>query len=483
MIPSALITDLYELTMMAGYDRSGMHARATFELFVRRLPDRRAYLIAAGLEQALQYLESLRFTGEQIAYLRALPNFQGVPDRFFDETLPALRFTGDVYAVPEGTPVFAYEPLLRVSAPVMEAQLVETALLATLTFQTAIASKASRIVWAASGRAVMEFGSRRAHGPEAGVLAARAAYLAGCASTSNVEAGFRFGIPLSGTMAHSWVTSFADETEAFRAYHDTFPAGTVLLIDTYDTLQAARRIVEAGLRPRAVRLDSGDLVALSKEVRAILDAGGLHQTKILASGDMDEWSIAHQLAQGAPIDGFGVGTALATSQDAPALGGVYKMVEIERHGAPRPAMKLSGGKASFPGRKQVWRRLAEGEAQGDVIALDEEPPLPGAEPLLVPVMRDGQRVAPPEPLDTSRERCRRMLDRLPYDVRMLEPRREYPVSRSPALEGLTERTAAELRQQGLERKARGSRLEAGGSRLETGGSRLNLLQPRLGPPD
>jgi nicotinate phosphoribosyltransferase len=446
MIPGALVTDLYELTMMAGYDAAGLRARATFELFVRRLPHQRAFLVAAGLEQALEYLETLRFTADQIAYLRELPNFRGVPSRFFDDTLPALRFTGEVCAVAEGTPVFAHEPLLRVTAPVLEAQLVETALLATLTFQTSIASKASRIVWAASGRTVMEFGSRRAHGAEAGVLAARAAYLAGCASTSNVEAGFRFGMPLSGTMAHSWVTSFADELEAFRAYQDTFPEGAVLLIDTYDTLQAARRIVTAGLRPRAVRLDSGDLVALSMGVREILDAGGLHETRILASGDMDEWSIAHQLAQGAPIDAFGVGTALATSTDAPALGGVYKQVEIERDGASRPTMKLSGGgKASFPGRKQVWRRYAEGTAQGDVIALEHEPAPPGAAPLLVPVMREGRRCQPPEPLEHSRDRCRRMLDELPSDVRMLDPRREYPVSRSGALERLTARTAEELR--------------------------------------
>jgi nicotinate phosphoribosyltransferase len=446
MVPTALVTDLYELTMMAGYDAAGLRARATFELFVRRLPDPRAYLVAAGLEQALQYLEALRFTTDQIGYLRHLPNFRGVPARFFDETLPALRFTGDVWAVPEGTPVFAHEPLLRVTAPIMEAQLVETALLATLTLQTSIASKASRIVWAASGRAVMEFGSRRAHGPEAGVLAARAAYLAGCASTSNVEAGFRYGVPLSGTMAHSWVTSFADELEAFRAYEETFPDRAVLLIDTYDTIQAARRLVAAGLRPRAVRLDSGDLVALSMEVRAILDAGGLHETKILASGDMDEWSVAHQLAQGAPIDAFGVGTALATSIDAPALGGVYKLVEIERDGAPLPTMKLSGGgKSSFPGRKQVWRHYADGLAQGDIIALAGEPAPEGAAPLLVPVMRDGRRCHDPEPLDASRQRCRRMLDELPHDMRALEPRRTYPVSRSPALEELTAQTTAHLR--------------------------------------
>jgi nicotinate phosphoribosyltransferase len=445
MIPSALVTDLYELTMMAGYDAGGVGGRATFELFVRSLPRNRAYLVAAGLEQALEYLEALRFTPEQIAWLRQLPNLRGVHPDFFDRTLAGLRFEGDVWAVAEGTPVFPYEPLLRVSAPLVQAQLVETALLTTVTFQTSIASKASRIIWAASGRAVMEFGSRRAHGAEAGVLAARAAYAAGCDSTSNVEAGFRFGIPLSGTMAHSWVTAFEDEVEAFRQYASLFGERSVLLIDTYDTVDAARKIVAAGLQPRAVRLDSGDLVALSTSVRDVLDAGGLSSTRILASGDMDEWSVAHVLAQGAPIDGFGVGTSLATSKDAPALGGVYKLVEIERQGAPVPVMKLSGGgKASFPGRKQVWRHHRGGTATGDLIALEGELPPAGGEPLLRPVMQRGERLDPPESLDTIRTRCRRMLDELPQGVRMLEPREAYPVSRSAALEALTDRTVAAL---------------------------------------
>jgi nicotinate phosphoribosyltransferase len=445
MVPSALVTDLYELTMMAGYDASRTQGRATFELFVRNLPPNRAYLVAAGLEQALQYLEALRFAPEQIAWLRRLPNMRGVPDRFFDETLPALRFTGDVWAVPEGTPVFPYEPLLRLSAPLLEAQLVETALLAIVNFQTSIASKAARIVWAASGRAVMEFGSRRAHGPEAGVLAARASYIAGCDSTSNVEAGFRFGIPLSGTMAHSWVTTFEDEVEAFRQYAAVFGDRSVFLIDTYDTVAAARKIVASGMRPRAVRLDSGDVVALSREVRAILDAGGLHDTTIVASGDMDEWSVSHVLAQGAPIDAFGVGTALATSKDAPALGGVYKLVEVERNGEYVPVMKLSaGGKSSQPGRKQAWRVYRQGAAVGDVIGLADEPGPRGGVPLLSPVMERGFRLGPPVGLPSSRALCARMVAELPQGVRTLEPREEYGVSRSALLEALTDRTVAAL---------------------------------------
>jgi nicotinate phosphoribosyltransferase len=445
MIPSALVTDLYELTMLAGYDQARVAGRATFELFVRGLPQGRAYLVAAGLEQALQYLETLRFTPEQIAYLRHLPNLAPVPARFFDETLPGFRFTGEVWAVPEGTPVFGYEPLVRVTAPIMEAQVVETALLAIVTFQTLIASKAARVAWAASGRQVMEFGARRAHGPEAAVLAARAAHIGGSDSSSCVEAGFRYGIPLAGTMAHSWVTSFDDEVEAYRRYAAVFGPASTLLIDTYDTVEGARRIVAAGLRPAAVRLDSGDLVTLSRAVRDVLDAGGLDETRIVASGDLDEWSVAHLLAQNAPIDAFGVGTALVTSKDAPALGGVYKLVEVERGGTAVPVMKLSaGGKSSYPGRKQVWRHVRSGQAAGDVIALEGEPAPPAARPLLECVMARGLRTCAPEPIAATRARCARLLDELPRGVRMLEPREAYPVSRSAALEALTDRTVASL---------------------------------------
>lgn len=438
----ALDTDLYQLTMMAGYEAAHVNVRATFELFVRNLPSNRAYLVAAGLAQALDYLESLSFTPEQIAWLRESSYFRTVPETFF-ERLATLRFTGDVWAVPEGTPVFAYEPLVRVTAPLAEAQLVETSLLSLVTFQTSIASKAARIVWAASGRDVMEFGSRRAHGPEAAVLAARASYLAGCAYTSNVEAGRRFDIPLAGTMAHSWVTAFPDEVAAFRHYANVFGDRAAFLLDTYDTVQAARRIVASGLRPAAVRLDSGDLVYLSRQVRRILDEGGLKDTKILASGDMDEWSVAHVLAQGAPINAFGVGTALSTSKDAPALGGVYKLVEVERDGTATPVMKLSaGGKATFPGPKQVWRHYRSKAAMSDVIGLASEAATGGGQPLLVEVMRGGRRTGPQEPLDAMRLRHLALVDALPLGVRMLEPREAYPVSRSKALRDLTEHTAA-----------------------------------------
>jgi nicotinate phosphoribosyltransferase len=322
MLLNALSTDLYELTMIGGYYVKGLSGRATFDLFVRQLPPTRTYLVAAGLEQALDFLESLRFTPEEIDFLRTVPALAKLPRGFFDDYLPGLRFTGDVSAIPEGTPVFAHEPLMRVTAPLAEAQLVETALIAEVMFPTSVASRAARLVSAAAGRGLMEFGARRAHGIDAGIRAARAAYVAGFDSTSIVEAGRRFGIPLSGTMAHSWVMAFADEGDAFRAYAEVFREDAVLLIDTYDTIDAARKIAASGLKPRAVRLDSGDVIALSREVRRILDEHGLRETAIVASGDLDELRIAEIVASGAPVDGFGVGTAISTSSDAPALSGV-----------------------------------------------------------------------------------------------------------------------------------------------------------------
>jgi nicotinate phosphoribosyltransferase len=435
---SALATDLYQLTMMAAYHEAGITGRSTFELFVRELPRERGYLVAAGLEQALEYLGDLRFTAEEIAYLRTVPALSGIGASFFEELLPDFRFTGDVWAVPEGTPVFAREPLLRVSAPAVQAQLVETALLASINFQTLIASKASRVVDAAQGRIVVEFGTRRAHGLDAGLHAARAACIAGCAGTSNVEAGFRFGLPLSGTMAHSWVMTFAEEAAAFRTYLDTFGRDTTVLIDTYDTVAAAQTIVREGLRPAAVRLDSGDLLSLSREVRAVLDAGGLRDTRILASGDLDEFSVAELVEGGAPIDAFGVGTALATSRDAPALGGVYKLVEIERAGAMHPVVKLSAGKQTYPGRKQVWRVERDGRAVEDVLGLENEDGLPGR-PLLTPMMTGGRRVGESQAVAAIQARCRAQVAMLPEGVRRLRDWDEYPVRLSPALASMAAR--------------------------------------------
>ncbi len=428
----ALSTDLYELTMMAGYHTAGLDAPATFELYVRELPPHRSFLVAAGLEQALAYLQQLRFSDEDIAHLRRLPALEGVRREFFDDYLPRFRFTGDVWAVAEGEPVFPPAPLVRVTAPLPEAQLVETALLAIVGFQTSVASRAARVVEAAAGRQVVEFGARRAHSVEAGILAARAAFLAGCAATSNVEAGRRFDIPASGTMAHSWVTAFPDEPTAFRQYADVFGSRTVILLDTYDTLAAARWVAASGLAPAAVRLDSGDVIALSREVRAILDAAGMRATKIFVSGDLDEWRIAAIVEAGAPVDGFGVGAALSTSSDAPSLGAIYKLVEIERGGAAVPVMKRSPGKQTHPGRKQVWRLFDRGTAVEDVIELASVHRPEHA--LLERVMRGGLREHPPQPVSELRARHLAAVARLPPEVRRLTGAARYPVRIGSALQ-------------------------------------------------
>ncbi len=434
---SALLTDLYELTMAAAYFEHGFAARASFELFVRHLPERRSYLVAAGLEQALDYLERVRFTDEEVEFLRRHPAFKHVGQKFFDY-LHELHFTGEVWAMPEGTPAFADEPLLRVTAPIIEAQIAETYLLTMITFQTMIASKASRVVEAAQGRGVVEFGARRAHGPESGTLAARAAYISGCAGTSNVEAGMRFGIPTSGTMAHSFIMAFDDEAEAFATFEKVFPENSILLLDTYDTVGAVDKIISLGLRPQGVRLDSGNLVALSRQVRRKLDAGGLRDTQIFATGDLDEDSITELLAQGAPVDQFGVGTALAASKDAPTLSGVYKLVEVcDEHG-PEPRAKFSEDKVTYPGCKQVYRfRDAQGKYARDVIARCDEV-YPGAEPLLECVMRDGRRLASAPPLADVRARTLRRVSRLPMECRRLHHAGYYPVRTSEGMDELLE---------------------------------------------
>ena len=423
---SALSTDLYELTMIGGYHEAKMAGRATFDLFVRQLPSTRTYLVAAGLEQALDFLESVRFTADEIAYLRTVPALAKLPPGFFDEYLPAFRFTGDVWAIEEGTPAFALEPMMRVTAPLAEAQLVETALISEIMFPTSVASRASRVVEAAAGRSVMEFGARRAHGIDAGVRAARAAYIAGFDSSSIVEAGRRFGVPLSGTMAHSWVMAFPDELSAFRAYADVFGEAAVFILDTYDALAAARMIVSSGLRPKAVRIDSGDMIDTSRQVRRIFDDHGLRDTAIVASGDLDELRIAEIVASGAPINGFGVGTAISTSSDAPALPGVYKLAEIERNGRLVPVLKKSPGKQTYPGCKQAWRVIRDGVAVEDVLTLAADDPPPGGEPLLRQVMKGGVRTARPA-LGQIRERCRQQVALLPRDVRRVLEGKNYPV--------------------------------------------------------
>jgi nicotinate phosphoribosyltransferase len=435
---SGLLTDLYELTMAAGYFETHFDARATFELFVRHLPPRRNFLVAAGLDQALEFLENLHFSAEHIAYLRQHPAFARISTNFFDY-LASLRFTGDVLAMPEGTVCFPDEPLLRVTAPAAEAQIVETALLATISFQTMIASKAVRVVEAAAGRPVIEFGARRAHGIESGVLAARAAYIGGCQGTSDVEAGYQFHIPAYGTQAHSWIMAHETEEEAFAKFLDVFPRHAVLLVDTYDVRNSVEKVIAMGRKPLGLRLDSGDLAADSIWAREKLDKAGWSDVEIFASGDLDEDRITELLATGARIDTFGVGTALSTSSDAPSLGVLYKLVEVERGGEVHIAAKFSAAKVTYPGRKQVFRSTdADGQYAGDVIALESEQ-VPGGEPLLVPAMRNGRRVQAPEPLPEAQKRCRAQVGRLPASLRKLEPApAPYPVRHSAKLETMLE---------------------------------------------
>jgi nicotinate phosphoribosyltransferase len=434
-IGPALVTDLYELTMAEAYLRAGITHHATFSLFVRRLPPRRNYLIAAGLEAALDYLEALRFTADDLAHLRGTGLFS---PQLLDH-LAGLRFSGEVRAIPEGRAVFAEEPLLEVTAPIIEAQLVETMLINILHLHTLLASKASRCVDAAAGRPVVDFGLRRAHGVDAGMAAARATYLAGCTATSNVAAGRRHGIPIAGTMAHSFVTSFPTELDAFRAYAAAFPDTTTLLIDTYDVAQGARNAVTvarelaaAGHRLRAVRIDSGDLDALSRTARSILDAGGFPTVQVFASGGLDEYAIAALVAAGAPVDAFGVGTRMDASEDAPTLDVAYKLVAYEG----RPRRKLSEGKATLAGCKQVWRRTGpDGRYAGDIIAAVDEP-VTDAEPLLEPVMAGGRRLRPSPPLAELRARCLAERARLPDAVRRIDAASAYPVALSPGLQAL-----------------------------------------------
>lgn len=430
---SGLATDLYQLTMAAAYHAHDRCERASFELFVRRLPPQRSYLVAAGLEQALEYLQELSFTAAEIEYLQSLPVFAKLTDRFWNY-LRDFRFTGDVWAMPEGTIAFANEPLLRVTAPLIEAQLAETFLLTTINFQTLIATKAARTVEAAQGKGVIEFGARRCHSFGAAIYAARAAFIGGCIGTSNVEAGRQFHLPVYGTAAHSFVMAFDSEWEAFRAYHAVFPEGTTLLLDTYNTLNAARMATELGAGLRGVRLDSGDLAELSKQVRSILDAAGLRQTKLMASGDLDEHKIARLLAAGAPFDLFGVGTELSTSRDAPALAGVYKLVELERAGQREPKMKLSSEKETYPYCKQVWREVESDRAfVRDLIATLDEAPAAGA-PLLKPVMRAGKLSEPLPDLAATRHYAKQQLAGLPARFKALAEPATYPVRYSAELE-------------------------------------------------
>ncbi len=427
-----LLTDLYELTMAAGYFAQGMAGQAaTFELWVRRLPGCRNYLVAAGLEQAVAFLQNWSFAPQQIDYLRRHPVFRAIPAEWF-EHLTTLRFTGDLWAIPEGTVVFAGEPLLRVTAPIEQAQIIETFLITTITIQTMIASKAARTASAAQGRPVFDFGSRRAHGPQAGLLAARAAFLGGCVGTSNTEAGRLLDIPTFGTQAHSWIMAWGDEREAFQRFAQHFPHAATLLIDTYDTIQGVKNALASGAAMQAVRLDSGDLLVLSREVRHILDDAGRGDVKIVASGDLNEYKIRDLLAAGAPIDSFGVGTELVTSRDEPTLGVVYKLVEQETPKGRVGRFKLASAKKTYPFAKQVYRHAnAAGVFERDEIDLSE--PADG-EPLLMPIMKAGRLIAPLPSLAESRARCQQQLAHLPPALHVLAPAATaYRVEISPRL--------------------------------------------------
>jgi len=399
--------------MAAGYFAAAKHHDvATFELSVRRLPKNRDFIIVAGLQQALEYLANLRFTAEEITYLRELPQFANASPEFF-EYLAGFRFTGNVFAVPEGTPMFAGEPIMTIKAPIIEAQIPETFLLSTITFQTLIATKAWRVSRAAQGREVFEFGTRRAHSPEAGVLGARASFIGGCAGTSNTLAGFRFGVPVVGTAAHSWIMSFDSELESFRQLQKLLGEKTVQLIDTYDTLEGARRAISLGVPLFGVRIDSGDFVALSREVRSLLDQAGMSHVKIMLSGDLNEDRIADLLAQNAPVDSFGVGTELATSADAPSMGAIYKIVELESNGVTRATAKFSAEKASLPGAKQVFRY-----SDRDLVACSGECAC-GAEALQKPVMVNGEIVCR-RTLWQARDRARKQMSGIDLKEHMVE---------------------------------------------------------------
>ncbi|KPL27259.1 MAG: nicotinate phosphoribosyltransferase [Acidithiobacillales bacterium SM1_46] len=431
---SPLLTDLYQLTMLQSYYEQNMTDVAVFEFFVRRLPDKRGFLLAAGLEQVLEFLEGLRFNDEELEWIKKSGRFGAG----FAERLAQLRFTGDVHAMPEGTAFFGNEPILRITAPMPQAQLVESRLINLLHFQTLIASKAARVKLVAPEKLLVDFGLRRAHGAEAGLLAARAAYAAGFGGTATVLAGAQFDIPVFGTMAHSFIEAHDSEEASFEHFARAQPGNVTLLIDTYDTEACARKVAQLaprlavqGIRVNAVRLDSGDLVAHAKAVRRILDDAGLGEIHIFSSGSLDEYVLRELLARGAPIDGFGVGTHLDTSADAPYLDCAYKLQEY----AGRARRKRSEGKATWPGRKQVYRRFdAHGTMTDDVLTLESD--RQQGTPLVECVMRAGRRLRPPEPLAAIRERAARSLATLPAHLRALESSPSYPVTISDALTAL-----------------------------------------------
>jgi nicotinate phosphoribosyltransferase len=446
----ALRTDLYQLTMMQAYWKSGHDPEATFDYFVRKIPSG-SYLVTAGLSYVLDYIENLRFEDDDIEYLKT----QGFNEEFLDN-LRSFRFTGDIFAMPEGSIAFPLEPIIRVTAPIIEAQLIETFLLNKMNFSTLIATKASRVVYAARGRAIAEFGLRRAQG-DGHLEATRATYIGGCASTSNVIAGKKLGIPISGTMAHSFVTSFDHEIDSYRAYAEAFPKTCFLLIDTYNSIEGAKKAVivgkeleKRGEKLMGVRLDSGDLAELSKHVRRILDDSGLGYVKIVASGDLNEWKIDELMIKGARIDLFGVGTELVTGRPTPALDGIYKLSDVVQHNRHVPKMKLSDDtiKATLPGKKRVWRIVEKGKFVRDIISLDDES-IDNALPLLEKVVEKGKIICNRPSLEEIRNNARENLSNLPDIYKKLDRAPIYPVEFSRDLVELREHIIEKIRMEEL----------------------------------
>ena len=439
----ALLTDLYQLTMAQTYFQSQRLDPATFSLFIRSYPPNRGYFVAAGLQDVLEFLEQFAVDSTGIDYLHSRRLFA---DDFLD-LLKGLKFTGDVWAIPEGRLAFKDEPFLEVTAPIIEAQIVETFIINQVNLQSLIATKAARCVHAAGGRAVVDFALRRAHGIDAGMKVARASYLAGFTGTSNVRAGQEYGIPIVGTMAHSFVSSFEREMDAFRAFIASFPNNSILLIDTYDTLAGARKAVEIakemaanGQRLQGVRIDSGDLKKLAIEVRRIFDEAGLKSVKIIGSGGLDEFDLADFTVADVPYDSYGVGTKMGVSADAPWFDIAYKLVEY----GERPVLKLSTGKASWPGKKQVFRMRDErGQLQKDVIALREEN-IPGADPLLHKVMASGKVVVRCPTLEEIRDNFMAEFKRLPDPIKAIRNPASYPVEISPQLTKLRQEVGRQL---------------------------------------
>lgn len=436
-----LSTDFYELTMAAAYFKAKQNKkRAIFELFVRKLPRNRSYMVAAGLEQAISYLQDLRFTEKEILFLKSNKSLNRLGSDFFNY-LKNFKFTGDVWAVPEGSILFPNEPVLRVEAPIIESQIVETFLLSVINFQSLIASKASRITDVAGHCQIIEFGFRRAHGPQAALLAARASYIGGCTATSNTLAGYKFGIPIFGTMAHSYVMSFTKEIDAFKEFTKIFPNG-MILVDTYDTLEAVTKLVKSGIKTDGIRLDSGDLYYLSTESRKILDNAGYKDVKIMASGDLNEYIVKELMEKKAPIDYFGIGTELTTSRDDPALNGVYKLVAIKNPVSGNKfdlvfKLKTSPGKKTYPGPKQIYRFISDGMIKQDIIGLEDEK-IPGSVPLLKKIMQRGKIAHKLPSLNSIQKFHILQRNMLPKKFRMIDVvPKDFPVSYSEKLEKIT----------------------------------------------